>query len=360
MQPHSWDAFPDNLSVNKDKVFNAIKELSGHSLNSRQEAWCQSLLSTTFLGKLFYYQRKLKKPSVENKNGTLYKIAAALQAELSVPDAKIMLSDTTKKALNEDIELQRSLQKNFSDLHQKLVDADILPLKPQKISSEVKSESKMEDAEPRKTASAPPALVGDTAEQIKVFKPSAPLFALSPLTVSSDLKLENNRENKKEEKQYTRIADLLKQSEKQKCDLSDVPDKYRCPISQEIMLDPVIAADGYHYDFQQINKWMKSKEQECKKSNKPVIILSPKENLKLEHLYLTVSKDYRGEIVEYLQQKLKEKQKREMGNWMFSATASQISDGDSRSLVQQFTAMPVPTHIPKEPDRGSIRLTKLA
>ena len=36
-----------------------------------------------------------------------------------------------------------------------------------------------------------------------------------------------------------------------------VPDVLRCPISQNLMLDPVIAADGKTYDRPSITEWMK-------------------------------------------------------------------------------------------------------
>jgi hypothetical protein len=43
-----------------------------------------------------------------------------------------------------------------------------------------------------------------------------------------------------------------------KIDDSGVPDEYLCPITREIMRDPVIAADGYTYERAAITSWMSS------------------------------------------------------------------------------------------------------
>ena len=164
----------------------------------------------------------MEKPSIENKNGFLYKIAAALQAELTVPDAKIMLSEATKAALREDVELQLALQKNFSGLHQIFVDADILPLKPQKFSS------KMQSAESKTSESAE--FMKKTPTSLA---PSAPLpdNVVSRLPVPSAPPLENS-EVKKEEK-YTRIAELLHQVEQQKLDLPEIIERLQRELKEK-------------------------------------------------------------------------------------------------------------------------------
>ena len=38
-------------------------------------------------------------------------------------------------------------------------------------------------------------------------------------------------------------------------DFDDVPDEFLCPISQEIMQDPVICSDGSSYERKVIEKW---------------------------------------------------------------------------------------------------------
>ena len=41
-------------------------------------------------------------------------------------------------------------------------------------------------------------------------------------------------------------------------DLSDVPDELKCPISKELMIDPVQSADGHTYEREMIERHMKS------------------------------------------------------------------------------------------------------
>lgn len=36
----------------------------------------------------------------------------------------------------------------------------------------------------------------------------------------------------------------------------EIPEKYLCPITQEIMTDPVVAADGQTYQMDSIKEWL--------------------------------------------------------------------------------------------------------
>lgn len=47
-------------------------------------------------------------------------------------------------------------------------------------------------------------------------------------------------------------------------DRNNFPEEFLCPISQEIMKDPVIAADGHTYDRKNITKWLSNKTGRCK------------------------------------------------------------------------------------------------
>lgn len=40
------------------------------------------------------------------------------------------------------------------------------------------------------------------------------------------------------------------------CNVEDVPDEYKCPISKELMRDPVVASDGHTYEREWIEKIM--------------------------------------------------------------------------------------------------------
>ncbi len=125
-QPDVWsvpyfNVFSRDLYKIKNLTLKAIKELPDSKL--KQEALCQSLIEATVLGKLFYTPRRLGTPSIEK--GFLREVAKALQEELTAPDAKITLSKATKKALSEDVKLQRALllQENFLALSGKLMKA---------------------------------------------------------------------------------------------------------------------------------------------------------------------------------------------------------------------------------------------
>ena len=51
---------------------------------------------------------------------------------------------------------------------------------------------------------------------------------------------------------------------------AEVPDDYICPITTEIMTDPVITADGFTYERAAITEWLRTKD------------TSPKTGAKLE------------------------------------------------------------------------------
>jgi len=66
--------------------------------------------------------------------------------------------------------------------------------------------------------------------------------------------------------------------------LRRVPDAYLCPITYEIMIDPVICSDGHSYSRAAIEKWLR-------RSNR-----SPKTNLELQHRILTPNYALRAAI----------------------------------------------------------------
>ena len=62
---------------------------------------------------------------------------------------------------------------------------------------------------------------------------------------------------------------------------------FTCPITQEVMTDPVVAADGYTYDRSAITKWLATHA------------TSPMTNAKLPHKELTPNHALRSSIMEY-------------------------------------------------------------
>ena len=62
---------------------------------------------------------------------------------------------------------------------------------------------------------------------------------------------------------------------------------FTCPITQEVMSDPVIAADGYTYDRSAISKWLMTKD------------TSPMTNARLPHKELTPNHALRSSIMQW-------------------------------------------------------------
>ncbi len=67
-----------------------------------------------------------------------------------------------------------------------------------------------------------------------------------------------------------------------------IPAKYLCSITGQIMIDPVIAADGHTYEREAIEQWLQAHN------------TSPKTNTKLRHKELTDNHDKRSDILEFL------------------------------------------------------------
>ena len=65
-----------------------------------------------------------------------------------------------------------------------------------------------------------------------------------------------------------------------------VDEMFQCPITQDIMRDPVIAGDGYTYDRSAIESWFKSKS------------TSPMTNEVLTHKQLIPNNVLRSRILE--------------------------------------------------------------
>lgn len=64
---------------------------------------------------------------------------------------------------------------------------------------------------------------------------------------------------------------------------SEAPDEFLCPISREVMSDPVIAADGYSYERESIESWIRGKTKTSPMTNLPLLttLLTPNRSLKM-------------------------------------------------------------------------------
>ncbi|KAM8788541.1 WD repeat, SAM and U-box domain-containing protein 1 [Rhynchonycteris naso] len=64
---------------------------------------------------------------------------------------------------------------------------------------------------------------------------------------------------------------------------SEIPDEFICPITRELMQDPVIASDGYSYEKEAIENWISKKKRTSPMTNLvlPSLVLTPNRTLKM-------------------------------------------------------------------------------
>uniref|UniRef100_A0A8C4S159 WD repeat, SAM and U-box domain-containing protein 1 n=1 Tax=Erpetoichthys calabaricus TaxID=27687 RepID=A0A8C4S159_ERPCA len=72
--------------------------------------------------------------------------------------------------------------------------------------------------------------------------------------------------------------------------LTEIPEEFLCPITQEIMKDPVIASDGYSYERTAIESWINTKKHS-----------SPMTNLQLKSTCMTPNRTLKMAINRWLQ-----------------------------------------------------------
>ncbi|KAI5613719.1 WD repeat, SAM and U-box domain-containing protein 1, partial [Silurus asotus] len=103
----------------------------------------------------------------------------------------------------------------------------------------------------------------------------AELLSLSKESLSSELHIESLG---------LRSKILRKIEELKMAPVSDgIPDEFLCPITHEVMKDPVIAADGYSYEREAIEGWIKTKTRSSPMTNLPLqtTLLTPNRTLKM-------------------------------------------------------------------------------
>ncbi|XP_034042557.1 LOW QUALITY PROTEIN: WD repeat, SAM and U-box domain-containing protein 1-like [Thalassophryne amazonica] len=64
---------------------------------------------------------------------------------------------------------------------------------------------------------------------------------------------------------------------------SETPDEFLCPITRELMKDPVIAADGFSYEQKSIENWIRAKNKTSPMTNLPLqtTLITPNRSLKM-------------------------------------------------------------------------------
>ena len=81
-------------------------------------------------------------------------------------------------------------------------------------------------------------------------------------------------------KQIEQLKDVIAKRKK--------PVQIVCPISHDVMLDPVVAADGHTYERAQIEAWLQKSK------------TSPMTNAELAHTTLTMNITVRGMVQDFL------------------------------------------------------------
>ncbi|XP_017918909.1 PREDICTED: WD repeat, SAM and U-box domain-containing protein 1 isoform X3 [Capra hircus] len=103
------------------------------------------------------------------------------------------------------------------------------------------------------------------------------LLNLTKESLADDLKIESlglrSKVLRKIEELRTKVKTLS----------SEIPDEFICPITRELMKDPVIASDGYSYEKEAMENWISKKKRTSPMTNLVLssMILTPNRTLKM-------------------------------------------------------------------------------
>ncbi|XP_035879326.1 WD repeat, SAM and U-box domain-containing protein 1 isoform X5 [Phyllostomus discolor] len=103
------------------------------------------------------------------------------------------------------------------------------------------------------------------------------LLNLTKESLADDLKIESlglrSKVLRKIEELRTQVKTLS----------SEIPDEFICPITRELMQDPVIASDGYSYEKEAMENWISKKKRTSPMTNLvlPSVVLIPNRTLKM-------------------------------------------------------------------------------
>lgn len=265
-----------DMELVKSSLLERIKALSNIEL--KLNVLCHALMPDTFLGAIFYFARHWRKPSLQR--GSLSSIAKMLDDELLQPANHLLVHANTLQVLNKQtLKWQLTLKESQPKTYQILFNRPLVLSAPA-------------------SASSSPTLISDALAQ-PIIEPSAPPIDLMENLIDFSPPPSYNPtayfQAMSQEEPFTLINELLPQIKKQQIDLSDINKKYHCHFSKQIIVDPVVAADGFTYERANIEHWLTTH------AGKP--ILSPITNKPLPHLLLSPNQDFRSEIINYLLKK---------------------------------------------------------
>ncbi|KAK2636085.1 hypothetical protein Ddye_030877 [Dipteronia dyeriana] len=107
------------------------------------------------------------------------------------------------------------------------------------------------------------------------------LVSFSKSMIFSNEEKEKSKDIKQRSSSMNRIHD---QSLTIQSILTNIPDEFRCPISLDLMRDPVIVASGHTYDRNSISQWINSGHHTCPKSGQRLIHMALIPNYALKSL----------------------------------------------------------------------------
>ncbi|KAJ8764143.1 hypothetical protein K2173_005053 [Erythroxylum novogranatense] len=110
------------------------------------------------------------------------------------------------------------------------------------------------------------------------------LVTYSKSMIFSDEETEKNKQGLKQESVSASVSRNQDISSSSQSLLPSIPDEFRCPISLDLMTDPVIVASGHTYDRNSIAQWINSGHHTCPKSGQKLIHMALIPNYALKSL----------------------------------------------------------------------------
>ncbi|XVE99804.1 hypothetical protein REPUB_Repub03eG0232800 [Reevesia pubescens] len=110
------------------------------------------------------------------------------------------------------------------------------------------------------------------------------LVSYSKSMIFSGEQIEKTKEEIKQQQPYGSINRNPDQSSSSQSMSSNIPDEFRCPISLDLMKDPVIVASGHTYDRNSIAQWINTGHHTCPKSGQRLIHMALIPNYALKSL----------------------------------------------------------------------------
>lgn len=179
---------------------------------------------------------------------------------------RMQLKRAKRRTETQDIELAMDLMVVFSKTDDRNADTAILERLASKLELRTVADLKVETAAVRKLVKERAGLSAEASQQIvELLGKFKKLAGMEESSVLDGPVLSRNL---------------------QKCPSLVIPHEFLCPISLEIMTDPVIVATGQTYERESIQKWLDSDHHTCPKTGQTLVHLSLAPNHALRNLIL--------------------------------------------------------------------------